>query len=227
MALCGNAAGFAVQCGHAAVAACNGPPTRSPMRVALIGPPQSGKSTLFAAVAEAGGSHVDLSRPDRSHLAVVKAPDERLGWLAKLDGSKKTTFAELEFLDVPGLDMTDEAGRDRARDHWPDIRQSDLLVFVVRGFHSDAVATYRGRVNPAADVQELLDEALFADLEQATQRVEKLRDSIRKPTAHRDDNVRELELMERMNGISPGQSQVDSFSIGDVCNRKCKGSDTC
>jgi len=42
------------------------------MRVALIGPPLSGKSTLFAAVAQAGGSHVDLSRPD--HPAGSIAP---------------------------------------------------------------------------------------------------------------------------------------------------------
>ena len=33
------------------------------MRVALVGPPQSGKSTLFAAAAEAGGSDVDPTAP--------------------------------------------------------------------------------------------------------------------------------------------------------------------
>ena len=73
------------------------------MRVALVGPPQSGKSTLFAAVAEAGGSHVDIHRPDQPHLAVVKVPDDRLTWLAEQDKPKKVTFAELEFLDLPGL----------------------------------------------------------------------------------------------------------------------------
>ena len=38
------------------------------MRVALVGPPQSGKSTLFAAVAESGGSSVHLDRADVTHL---------------------------------------------------------------------------------------------------------------------------------------------------------------
>ena len=36
------------------------------MRVALVGPTLSGKSTLFAAVAEAGGSHIDIHRADQA-----------------------------------------------------------------------------------------------------------------------------------------------------------------
>ena len=72
------------------------------MRVAFIGPPQSGKSTIFAAVAETGGSHVDLSRPDQVHLIVVKVPDDRLDWLTEQYQPKKSTLAELEFIDLLG-----------------------------------------------------------------------------------------------------------------------------
>jgi len=168
------------------------------MRVALVGPPLSGKSTLFAAVAEAGGSRVDLSRPDQPHLAVVKVPDERLTWLAELYNPKKLTPAELEFLDLPGFDLSDEAGRTRAKAHWAAMRQADMLVMVVRAFESDAVPPYRNRVDPAADVEELLTELLFADLDQVTSRVEKLEASVKKPTAKRDEQLRELELMKRL-----------------------------
>ncbi|HUS48446.1 MAG TPA: DUF933 domain-containing protein [Phycisphaerae bacterium] len=168
------------------------------MRVALVGPPKSGKSTLFAAIAEAGGSHVDIHRPDQPHLAVVKVPDERLDWLTKLFQPKKVVQAELEFLDLPGLDLRDEAGRHHAKTHWAAMRQSDLLAFVVRGFASQTVPAYRDRADPAADVREMLDEMLFADLEQVTNRMEKLEAGIRKPTQHRDEEMRELELMKRL-----------------------------
>ena len=168
------------------------------MRVALVGPPQSGKSTLFAAVAEAGGSDVDLSRPDQPHLAVVKVPDERLGWLSDLENSRKITPAELEFVDLPGFDLSDEAGRNRARTHWQTMEQADMLVFVVAGFADPAVPAYRGRVDAAADVGELMAEVLFADLERVTARIEKLEAAIRKPTSHRDEDLRELELMKRL-----------------------------
>ncbi len=168
------------------------------MRVALIGPPQSGKSTLFAAVAEASGSHVDLSRPDQPHLAAVKVPDDRLEWLTELHDPKKTTPAELEFLDLPGFDLSDEPGRQRARAHWQEMEHSAMLVFVVAGFEDPAVAPYRGRVDPEADVEELRNEMLFADLERVTNRIEKLEVAVRKPTAHRADDEAELELMRRL-----------------------------
>ncbi|MHC5034276.1 MAG: DUF933 domain-containing protein [Planctomycetota bacterium] len=168
------------------------------MRAALVGPPQSGKSTLFAAVAEAGGSHVDIHRPDQPHLAVVKVPDERLDFLAGLYKPKKVVQAELELLDLPGLNLQDEAGRHHAKTHWAAMRQSELLVFVVRGFDAPGVPAYRGRTDPTADVQEMLEEMLFADLEQVTNRIEKLEAAVRKPTQHREEQARELELMKRL-----------------------------
>jgi len=141
------------------------------MRVALIGLPQSGKSTLFQAIAAGSGSGMDMSRPDQPHLATVKVPDDRVYWLAEQYNPKKTTPAELAFLDLPGFDLTGDAGRQRAKIHWAAMRQSEMLVFVVRAFENDAVAAYRDRVDPAADVEELLTEMLFADLEQVTNRI--------------------------------------------------------
>jgi len=168
------------------------------MRVALIGPPQSGKSTLFAAVAEAGGSNVDLSRPDQPHLAVVKVPDERLDVLAEHFHPKKIVPAELEFLDLPGLNLSDEAGRNRAKTHWAAMRQADMLVFVVRAFDDATVPAYRDRVDPESDVRELLDEMLFADLDQVTNRIEKLTAALKKPARDHKEQQRELELMQRL-----------------------------
>ncbi len=168
------------------------------MRVAMVGPPYSGKSTLFAAVAEAGGSQVHLDRPDQQHLAVVKVPDPRLEWIEQHYKSKKRTHAELEFLDVPGLDLTTEAARHHARSHWPAVRQSDMLALVLRNFHDESVPAYRDRVDVEADLDELLAEMLFSDLEQVTARMEKLRAALRKPTAQREEQARELELMQRL-----------------------------
>jgi GTP-binding protein YchF len=168
------------------------------MRVALVGPPLSGKSTLFAAVAEAGGSHVHLDRPDTEHLAVVKVPDERLEWLFELYKPKKCVHAELEFLDVPGLDLTDEPARQRARQHWPAVRQSDMLALVLRGFRDDAIPAYQDRLDPPGDLEELTAEMLFSDLEQVAGRTEKLRAALKKPTGDREAHQRELALMERM-----------------------------
>jgi len=165
------------------------------MRVAFIGPSQSGKSSLFAAIAQAGGSNVDLSRPDQPHLAIVKVPDERLDFLSAMFNPKKYTPAEIEFIDLPGFDLTDEAGRKRAKEHWPAMRNSDMLV---RAFENPSVAAYRDRINPQSDLDELLSEFLFADLEQVTSRVDRLEAAIKKPNPKHDEQVKELELMKRL-----------------------------
>ncbi len=168
------------------------------MQVAFTGPTLSGKSTLFAAVAVASGREVDLSRPDQPHAVSVKVPDERLDWLAGLIRPEKTIHAELELLDLPGFDLSDEAGRSRARTHWPAMRQSDMLALVVREFDDTSIPPYRGRVDPAGDLDELLAELTFADLEQVTNRIERLEVSLKKPTSGHDEQKRELELMNRL-----------------------------
>ncbi len=168
------------------------------MRVALVGPAYSGKSTLFAAVAETGGTKVNLDRPDQEHLAVVKVSDERVGWGQKVFHSEKAVYAELELLDIPGFDLSDEVGRNRARTHWGAVRTSDMIVFVLRGFGGDSVPPYRDRVDPQADLDELVAEMLLSDLDQVTNRIEKLKDSVRKPTPTRDEQLKELALMERL-----------------------------
>ena len=179
------------------------------MRVALIGPPFSGKTTLFRAVAEAGGSHVDVARADQPHLAVVKVPDERLTWLGELYKPKKLTPAELEFLDLPGLDLSDEAARAKSRQHWAAMRQSDMLAMVVRAFDDPSVPAYRNRVDAAADAAELQAEMLFADLDQVANRIERLQAQLRKP-ANRDATQRELDLMLRLRQALESEQPIRS-----------------
>ncbi len=186
------------------------------MRVGFVGPSQSGKSTLFAAVASAGGSNVDLSRPDQPHLAVVKVPDERLNWLSEYYKPKKHTPAEMELLDLPGFDLSDEAGRTRSKVHWPAMRQCDGLALVVRSFADDTVAAYRSRIDPVADVAELRAELLFADLEQVAARVEKLEASVKKPTPKRDEQIRELELMKRLQEALENEKPISDAIANDA-----------
>jgi len=168
------------------------------MRAALVGPPQSGKSTLFAAAAESSGSHVHLERPDKEHLAVIKVPDDRVDWLEQHYKPKKKTYAEIEFVDVPGLDFSTEATRSHSRAHLAKVRQSDMIIFVLREFHDDSIPAYRNRIDPAADLDELREEMLFSDLEQVTARIDKLQSALRKPTPDRERNMHELELMQRL-----------------------------
>src|SRR3990170_6388499 len=166
------------------------------MRVGLIGPPQSGKSTLFGAITEhaAPADHAGLE-----HLASVKVPEPRLHLLVKLFSPKKCTEATMDFVDLPGLSLEGAAGRAEVRRHLPALRQCDALVAVLRDFADQTVPAYRGRIDPAGDLEELLAELVFADLEAVTNRIERLEKSLSKPTPARqqEQERRELALMQQ------------------------------
>lgn len=168
------------------------------MQVALIGLTQSGKSTLFSAVTE-GQVHASAGASHQADRSVVTVPDDRLDKLAEMMQPKKVTRATIELLDLPGLSFADEPGRHEARRIVAQGRQVDMLVWVIRGFHSDSVAAYRNRVDPVRDLEELKNELLLADLELVANRIEKLKVSIAKPTPHVEQDQRELTLMERCN----------------------------
>lgn len=164
------------------------------MRAAIIGLPQSGKTTVFQAVT---GLSVPVHEVGREHLGVVSVPEPRLEFLGELYNPKKLTEATIEVVDVPGLSLADARGQEEMRKHLPAVRQSELLVAVIRDFKDRHVPPYRDRVDPAADLEELWSEFLFADLDAVTTRVEKLEKALSKPTRTHDQEKKELALLER------------------------------
>ncbi len=164
------------------------------MRAAIIGLPQSGKSTVFTA---ATGQEIAPGEGGREHLGVVSVPEPRLKFLADLYQPKKVTEATIELVDVPGLSLRDAHGQEEMRKHLPAIRQAELMVAVIRDFKDDNVPAYRDRVDPQADLDELWSEFLFADLEAVTTRIEKLEKALSKPTKTHDQEKRELALLTR------------------------------
>jgi GTP-binding protein YchF len=164
------------------------------MRLGLIGPPQSGKTTVFSAIT---GRVVDPAAAVQEQMAAVPMPDPRLEWVAQEQRPKRVTPASLEFVDVPGFSLATAHGRAEFLRHVPSLRQCDGLVAVVRGFADPSVPAYRDRIDPAADLKELHEELLFADLEQVTNRLDRLDKQVRKPTGRRDADKHEMELLRR------------------------------
>ncbi len=163
------------------------------MKVGLIGPPLSGKSTLMAAIV--GKRHG--SPPEQEFTATVKIPDDRLDALAKVYRPKRVTHASLEFVDFPGLCSSDESGKERYRKHLPQIRLCDVLVAVVRDFSGDAVPAHKDRIDPQADLDGLHDDFIFADLEGVMGRIERIEKSLKKATKSHEQEKKELTLLQR------------------------------
>ena len=165
------------------------------MKVVLLGLLQSGKSTILAGLS---GKAIPPVGSTKIEEAVVPVPDVRLDWLTNYYKPKKTTYATIDCLDLPGFNFTDEHGRAAARRLINQIRTSDLLVLVVRAFENPAVPPYRENIDPARDLMELRTELLLTDLELVTTRIEKLEKQLHKPTKAQAHDKAELELQKKL-----------------------------
>ena len=110
------------------------------MQVTIVGLPGSGKTTVFNALtgghAETGGFSGGRAAPN---VSVVKVPDERVDRLAALFSPKKTTYADVTYVDV-----AIPAGAAREGTVNPDVlaqvRNADALLHVARAFDDPAAA---------------------------------------------------------------------------------------
>lgn len=163
------------------------------MRVAIVGFPFSGKTTLFMAISGLPRDHLKISE---ENLAAVKVPEPRLDWLEELYKPRKRTEATMDFVDLPGSTEgeSEHAGLTR---HLPTLRIADALLVVLRGFDSDAVPVHGDRVDPQRDLKLMRDELLLADLVICDNRVEKLVKAVEKPSKERDQQKHELALLQR------------------------------
>jgi GTP-binding protein YchF len=156
---------------------------------------QSGKSSILSAISGKAMPQIGATAIEE---AMVPVPDERIDWLSELYRPKKTTYATIDCLDLPGMSFTDEHGRAAARRLINQIRTVDMLVLIVRAFDNPAVPPYRNSTDPVRDVSELKTELLLADLELVTTRIERLEKQITKPTRTQAQDKAELALQKRL-----------------------------
>jgi ribosome-binding ATPase YchF (GTP1/OBG family) len=177
------------------------------LKVALLGLLQSGKSTILASLS---GKAIPAIGATAIEEAIVPVPDERLDWLTEYYKPKKTTYATIDCLDLPGFNFSDEHGRAAARRLINQIRTVELLVLVVRAFGNPAVPAYRNSVNPARDLAELKTELLLADLELVATRIEKLEKQVHKPTKTQAHDKAELALQKKLQVAIESEKPISS-----------------
>jgi ribosome-binding ATPase len=166
------------------------------VQVTIVGLPGSGKTTVFNALtgghAETGGFSGSRAAPN---VGVVKVPDDRVDRLAALFKPRKTTYADVTYVDVAL-----PAGATREGTVSPDVlaqvRNADALLHVARAFDDPTLAT---PADPWRDVDELDVEFTVADMSVVEKRLEKLATQSRHGSqAERDLAAREEELLRRL-----------------------------
>ena len=155
------------------------------MKIGLVGYAGAGKSTAFQWLT---GVAPDPAKVQAGQVGTAKVLDDRLLAIARKYEPKKLTYAEVQFLDTPGL-MRDERKDNNRR--LGILRESNGLAVVLDGFT---------RTDFAAQLANFREELLFADLEVLTNRVPKLEAAMKKakPQKEKDADAAELAVIQRV-----------------------------
>jgi GTP-binding protein YchF len=135
-------------------------------RCGIVGLPNAGKTTIFnaltAAKAEVAAYPFCTIDPNNG---VVPVPDSRLAQLGKLLKPQRLTPTTINFVDVAGLIAGASQGEGLGNQFLGQIRETDLIIHVVRCFADGRSSHPLGSLDPVRDVEVVETELLLADLE--------------------------------------------------------------
>jgi GTP-binding protein YchF len=145
------------------------------MKVGIVGLPNAGKSSLFNALTKAGAEagNYPFTTVD-PNVAIVPVPDDRLDRVAETVRAHPVVHETIAFHDIAGLVRGAHSGEGLGNKFLANIRETDAILHVVRTHHDAQVVHPEGRVDPLADVETIETELLYADLEQAERRLERV-----------------------------------------------------
>ena len=145
------------------------------MKVGIVGLPNAGKSSLFNALTRAGAQAANYPFTTvEPNVAIVGVPDERLDKVAETVGARPVVHETIEFHDIAGLVRGAHQGEGLGNKFLANIRETDAILHVVRVHDDPSVVHPEGHVDPLTDVETIETELLFADLEQAERRLDRV-----------------------------------------------------
>ncbi|WGH26775.1 MAG: YchF family ATPase [Candidatus Bostrichicola ureolyticus] len=136
------------------------------MKCGIIGLPNVGKSTIFNCISNFKVPSYNFPFCTiKPNISSVKVPDKRLNKLKLIINPKKVVHAVLEILDIAGLVKGAHKGEGLGNQFLANIRETQVIIHVLRCFKDENIIHVEGNVNPIRD-KEIIDlELQLKDIE--------------------------------------------------------------
>ncbi|MFO7881710.1 MAG: DUF933 domain-containing protein [Kosmotogaceae bacterium] len=158
------------------------------MDIGIFGLSLSGKTTLFRLLTDVDTSNV---HHNQSVHGVAEVFDERLEKLSHIYNPKKTTYATLNFTDIPGFDLS--INRKEKNKIFQEIQNADSIVAVIRAFKNTAVPWPENLDTPVKQINAVQSEFVIRDMDIVETRLKRLEeDEIKKGLSKEEQKEHKL-----------------------------------
>jgi hypothetical protein len=178
----------------------------------IIGLPTVGKTTLFNLLTNSNiETNAFFSGKTGTNFKLADIPDSRIEYLADIYNPKKTTYAQIEITDVPGLVEGSSQGKGVGNDFLQTVRKVSALVHVVRAFENEDVMHVQDSLDVMRDVETINMELLLADLAMIETRIERIESDKKKKKTSQG----ELEALQKCREFLEEEKMLSQLKMED------------
>ena len=170
------------------------------METTIIGLPKSGKTTIFNALTRGKAEVAAYTQSSLvPNVGIAKVAEPRLKTLESIFQPRKTTPAEIKYVDIVGTGKGFGKGEGIGGQFLNYLSDADALLQIVRSFNNENVPHIEGNIDPLRDIAVMDLELIFSDLTIIERRLERIETGLKGAKGvERDQQVREQALLKQI-----------------------------
>lgn len=194
------------------------------MTTAILGLAAAGRTTVFNALTRSAAPTGSYGASKGLNVGVGDRPDTQLDTLERVFSARNKVRANLELWDTPTDYSTDDVF---PRETVNSLQRTKCLLLVVRAFDDPSVPHPNGEVAWQRDLETLLFDIVFADIELIHNRIERISVGMKAlKSGDRATATRNIETLEQMRSKLEDGVALRSIELSEAESRAISGTFT-